>query len=81
MFGVYTHSQCGKHEIHHTSIGLYVVTCWLGVLLGDVYDIAHDHADVHSLLEPGTMCVHDHEIKTPNIQGFSHLKNDIHTNM
>ena len=29
---------------------------------------------LHSLLEPGTTCVHDPEINTPNIQDFSPFK-------
>ena len=33
--------------------------------------------EVHSMLEPRTTCVHDHEINTPNIQDFSPLNNDI----
>ena len=70
--------------MNHISVGLYMVTCWFGVPLGAAYDIAHDQAwggGVHSLLESGTMCVHDHEINTPNIQDSSRFKNDIHTNM
>ena len=34
---------------------------------------------VHSFLEPGTTCVHDLEIKTPNIQDFLPIENDICT--
>ena len=49
------HTHVAHSHVHWSNIGLYCVTT-LGV---------------HSLLELGTMCLHNHEIRTLDIQDFS----------
>ena len=74
-----------EHNLHQCQYFLVI-----GQLMYGYNVVVFGHGDmvfgfwlqgVHSLLEPETMCVHDHETNTPSIQDASPHRNDVHTNV